>query len=332
MNERIATERRLNIVESALLYQQFDAVDPAEILKFLNVKPENSGIRFGMQSHNADSAIFVSQDLRIEVCQTRQPLGLDGFASALASPVTRLAFPDAHEKIHQHCMRVFITVGDLTDKSGAPHAYKANLETCTRLTNFMFEQNRPQAIHWHQSNQLVSPQSFKLTLANFEFPTPLYVHPGLFSSNEVINGTKVLGLTTLGAVDLIGKEVIFNEAPVPFHWLYHRTIAFIEMMRNSGSTVSDEDSFGLNKDEVIRIRHCPPSQKHPQGNIALTLEKSGEFPVAEASIPGSQVLSVEPYDADLGPDNPIDRAIITQLKKTAEMLETSKSTFGRRLH
>jgi hypothetical protein len=109
------------------------------------------------------------------------------------------------------------------------------------------------------------------------FPTALFVHPNLFSSRAVINGTQVIGLKTFGAAHLIGKEIVFNEAPVPLAWMYQRTCNFVDMARaKNGQLISDGETFGATRDEVIKVRHCNSSAEYVRGTIELTLLQSVE--------------------------------------------------------
>lgn len=324
-------------IESTLLYQGFETVDAADILHILNNDMGDHNLRFSTGLDVGDHAMFMSDELRVHVSQTRTPLEFDCLAGALASPAVQLTFPDAFAKIQNHRARIAISVSDIVAKEDVPEPsehsgtlqgfpdthFERKLHICKTLTRFMAVRNHPDAIHWGQSDQIISPQSFKLTTSNFDFPTPLYVHPYLFSSNEVINDIQLLGLTTYGAAHLIGREITFREAPVPFHWLQHRTVVFIDMIRQRGALIPDDETFGLNELEVIRVKHRASSQQHPQGSVELQLEQSDEFALEESPLPGSQPLSANDNDeGELDPANPIDQAIINQLNKTAQNMRT----------
>ena len=156
-------------------------------------------------------------------------------------------------------------------------------------------------------------------LASDPFPVPLFVHPGLFSSRNTINGVPVLGLRTFGASHLIGYEIIFIEAPVPLGWLFERACNFVSIVRDRGSLIPHSETFGVDNSEVIRVRHRPASDDRPAGEIELTLERSSEFELEEKGLANSKALLVE-SEAEIALDqnDPIDRAILDRLKQAGQ--------------
>lgn len=313
-------------IESALLYQDFATVAPVGILKHLNSGLEAAKIAFDPVEISPDDtfALFAGNGFHVMISQTRSPLDIEGFGTTLTSPYTQMTFPGADEAVHRHRSRIFITVGSGLPKPDRPKRdqdspppepgesqgdFERKLMICRLLTNTMVLHNKPIAIHWCQSDQLMKPEMYE-HFANEAFPTPLFVHPAMFSSREVINGTEVIGLRTYGAAHLIGREIVFNEAPVPFEWLYTRACNFVDMARQSGSVIPHGESFGASDEEIIRVRHRPKSEKDPNGAIELTLERCDEH-----NFVLEQPTDVEPAQTEdagevvLNLNDPIDRAI-----------------------
>ena len=313
-------------IECALLYQDFATVSPGGVLRHLNSGLEAEKISFDPVEISPDDtfALFAGHGFHVMISQTRSPLDFEGFGPALTSPYTQMIFPGADEAVHRHRSRVFITVGsgmpkpdkpkrELTAASSEPGEslgdFERKLMICRLLTNTMVLHNKPLAIHWCQSDQLMKPDTYE-HFAHQAFPTPLFVHPSLFSSREIVETKHVIGLRTYGAAHLIGREIIFNEAPVPFGWLYERTCNFVDMARQSGSVIPHGESFGASNAEIIRVRHRPKSEKDPNGAIELTLERCDEHDFVL-----EQPTDVEPAQTEdagevvLNLNDPIDRAI-----------------------
>jgi|GEM_PF-2995050 len=315
-----------NKIESALLYQDFATVAPQGLLRHLNASLADTGLSFEPVESSPDDSysIFTGDGLHVMLSQTRSPLPLDGFASALASPYTHVVFPNAEEIVALHACRMYVTVGsglpmpdlpnirelmEMPEADQSQAEFESKLTVCRLLTDALINHNRPMAVHWCQSNQILKPDQFA-RLAKAPFPVPLFVHPSLFSSQAVVNGTRVVGLRTYGAAHLIGREIVFHEAPVPFAWMYERACNFIEMARASGTIIPHGDSFGASPAEVIRVRHGAPSERDPDGVIELTLERCDEHGfIVDQPVEIEPAQTQDAGEVVLNLNDPVDRAI-----------------------
>ena len=349
-------------VESVLLYQDYENIEPQIILQHLNNCLENTDLNFNIiqSGLQGEFVLMMSGDLHVLVSQSPGPLGIESFCQTLASPYTQMTFSNADEIVYRHQSHVFITVGNgvpMTDnietqnflqKVGHRHSqgkFEMKLKICKFMTDFFARDKFPVAVHWLQSGTLMSAENFHLLVSD-AFPIPLFVHPDLFSSRNVINGIPVLGLRTFGASHLIGYEIIFIETPVPLGWLFERTCNFVSEVRDRNSLIPDGETFGVENNEIIRVRHRPASEEKLTGEIELTLESSDEFELDDRVLPEPEPAS----DADnavvtLDQNDPVDRAILERLKQTGQdmrevveknMVEegqpeiTQKSSFGQR--
>ncbi|MCG6859122.1 MAG: hypothetical protein LJE67_13775 [Salaquimonas sp.] len=292
-------------IEAVLLYRDFDTVDPRKILDSLNFVLENAKIQFEMKQAEADGSycMMMGRGIYVQISQTHEPLALDGFAPALTSAHTSMIFPNAAVVVRHHKCRIFITVGsgvpvpgteELEKKLEMPDLlsqgkFESMLTICQVLTRQMVRANKPQAIHWCQSDQIMTSDYFDKVSMD-AFPMQLFVHPSYFSSRKEVNGTQVIGLRTYGAAHLIGKEVVFNEAPVPPGYLYARVVQFLEMARRSGEVIADGESFGESDREIIRVRHLPAEELDPNGRLELTLERSDAYGIGDVVLPGEAPL------------------------------------------
>lgn len=322
-------------VESVLLYQEHQNIEPQKILQYLNGCLEKTDLNFDINQTGArgEFILMMCGDLHVLISQTPNPLDMECFHQTLASSYTQMTFKNADEVVYRHQSHVFITVGNGVPMPGNPELqellhkvehqqlqgqFELKLTICKLMTSFFARNQLPTAVHWLQSNMLLPSENF-LLLASDPFPIPLFVHPGLFSSRNTINGLAVLGLRTFGASHLIGYEITFIEAPVPLGWLFERACNFVSIVRDRGSLIPHGEAFGADNSEVIRVRHRPASDNRPAGEIELTLERSSEFELDEKGMASSQLLHVESEaEVALDQNDPIDRAILERLKQTGQ--------------
>ncbi len=322
-------------IESVLLYQEHETVEPQKILQHLNDCLKKTDLSFEIVQLGAhgEFILMICGDLHVLVSQTPTPLDMEGFNQTLVSSYTQMTLKNADEIVYRHRSHVFITVGNgvpvpnnsdmqellqKVEHQQSQSQFELKLTICKLMTSFFARKQLPTAVHWLQSNLLLPSETF-LLLASDPFPVPLFVHPGLFSSRNAINEVPVLGLRTFGASHLIGYEIIFIEAPVPLGWLFERACNFVNIVRDRGSLIPHGETFGADKSEIIRVRHRPASDDRPAGEIELTLERSSEFELEENGVIKPQVLLVESEaEIVLDQNDPIDRAILDSLKQTGQ--------------
>ncbi len=287
-------------VESILLYDKpYRVFNGSEISGYLNFVFEKANIRFHVSQQGHDrSFIFLaaSGGFFALISQNRSALGPNGFRPAIASPFRHLVFPGLDRAVARHTGNIAITVssevplgtkGDelkkmlrMPDPEQSPVQVEIKITICEMLTKFFADRSAPTAVHWCQSDQLVTPEYFKAN-TNVAFPSPIHVHPSLFSSGALIGKRKVVGFRTYGACFVIGREIIFNEAPADLQWLYQRALNFLQMARaNKYQIIPDGEVFGANENEKIGVKHRPPDE---QGVplVELTVLKSLEFGIRE---------------------------------------------------
>ncbi|QGM98896.1 hypothetical protein [Methylocystis parvus] len=286
-----------NEVEAALLYP-----GPCPDVPFPDLLDRlNAAFRGGLEPFRyaafstEDSTTFVGSDLLVLISKNARPLSPAGFAASLASPYTRMTFEAAEATVARHRSNVSITVSNdpLSDETGRRPAaglresaqsreiFDRKLEICKLLAHLLCERAEPSAIHWRQSDQILRPGHFKALAELAPLPTPLFVHPHFFSSNKIVGEKRAIGARGVGAEHLINSSVIFNETPASYRWIYERICAFVDLTRaRKGGLLPDGDVFGVEENEVIRVRHEEPTEADPAGVVYLTLESSDEIALA----------------------------------------------------
>jgi hypothetical protein len=276
-------------IDCALLFDRFyPPVDEGTVLAILNDTFPDAGFRTVLQGpkgnlclRSADGQIFVL------LSQNRKPLPMDGFRQALLSPYQQILCPRIDEAVAEHTSNLWITVthkpplGDLINPAFKVTPQPAPLVErkiiiCQRLAAHLAAPLGATAVHWCQSNLILTPKQFSAAAGASQFPTPLHIHPQLFSNSENSGGRRSMGFVTLGARHVIGREIVFNECPADLHWMHLMAVMYVWMARNDGyRLIPDGDTFGTSPDEVIRVRHRPP-EGDDVPLIELTVEKSLE--------------------------------------------------------
>ncbi|MEM7300729.1 MAG: hypothetical protein AAF468_06560 [Pseudomonadota bacterium] len=293
----------MDAVECAVLHENFKPMDGEALfglIRLLAAEQELPGdASLMLTSTDKDIHVMVG-DFRIMVSQNAGPLGPEGFQQALAMPYTQMAFPEAEQAVANHTCNTFITfakgaidnrlvaesdlgeaLGDaLSDMNQItdPFTAESAMQICQNIALAIAENNPTSAVHWCANNQLMSPEMF-LAVVKSDFKWPLYLNPYPFSGSSDENGTQSIGVVGMGSQWLFGKTLVFEEAPVPFSWLYEKMMQFAVGCQMRGEIIPHGDSFGTHEDEVIAVGHHEPSEEYPYGRISLTLVKSAEHDI-----------------------------------------------------
>ena len=274
-------------IDCALLFGQFyPPIDVAPVIHFLN--SAFPGAEFRLAAGGQEESFFVlsgNGPLFVLVSQNRRPLPPEGFRQALHSPFQQILAPHIDQAVAEHTGNVSITVshklppGDLVtpalkvSKQPAP-LVERKIRICQVLANHLTAPLEASAVHWCQSNLLLTPELLRTAAADAHFPSPIIIHPQLFSSGEPVGGRHSVGFKTFGARFVIGHEILFTEAPADLRWMIERTLNFLQMAHINGyRLIPDGESFGATADEVIRVRYRPPDGDDVP-LIELTVEKS----------------------------------------------------------
>ncbi len=271
------------------------------------------------------------------------PLGRVGFQLALGSPITQHWAPDAEAMIARHESYIAIEVSfgpalpdltpDIEDMLETTGAWPTPDEE-TFLWMLMFAQHlaflvgancKATLVHWMQSNQLFSMDSFT-TQALAVDPVTLHVHPIMFSVPNAKTGQTQQSAMSYGAAHLIGREVTFEPADAPAGYMASRILYFVDLVRvhRKGQLIPHGETFGENENEIIRVLHEPPSAERPQGGITLRLESrpGGAPPVRPPRPPTREIFQPAKLDEQVE----ADRALIRAMRQSLISASASNAT------
>lgn len=302
----------LPAVESAILHDRFQPIDGQRLLQAITALAAKYGLgaqcSLMVTSTEKDIHVLVGA-YRILVSQNAEPLGPEGFRTALTTPFTGMIFPGAQEAVARHQANTFVTVGkgpmtlpddllysSIGDAVAEMSAFTTSEEAaaamalCQELTNVVIKEHPARAIHWCVSDNLVPQDYFERAVATSGV-TLLAVRPYLSSSTGRLGDGLPVGVTANGSQWLLGKMVMIEEAPVPLSWLLPTLYGFIDLCLMRGSLIQHMETFsvegqdwqigvfhekieGFDRWEMVRLKvlHCPEYGIHGRVKTKRTFE------------------------------------------------------------
>lgn len=279
-------------LEAALLYDRKTAVDLDRVLARFNAAIADTGIAFraGAVMGGGQTRAFVYEDFFFLISQNPQPLGPEGFRGALASNFVHFVMPDAVRAVSEHKANLFISLSlgvpippDLVEGNpamrailelAAPPATTEDQDVFMLMARFLMTMmgevcnaDCPRAVHWMQSNQLLTGD-LAHKLCNEIGLVHLLYRPDINIGRD-INGQQVASVITRGARHLIGCEINFDAAPVSPEDMLQWVHAFI--MMSLSTVIPDRDTFGT-EDLRIRVNYGPDPSLPGGGVVRLVLE------------------------------------------------------------
>ena len=294
-------------VACAILHDSYQPLDMDMILAAVqHFAPEfglGKMVEVRGKSENVALAIVRLNDyhmVRVEIAHMAEPLEMDGFLPALELPLNRLMFPEVEEVIRRHRAYTIITVRkgesrtvmarltnereaeelmsaapELFNYTTAEEAKRAKL-LCNALTRIVLDQQPATLVHWMAHHRLLRPEQF-IELRGDDALLLLDMNPQLFSSNPSLKEDAPLGCVLVTSHFLVGKIVVFDEAPVPLGWMMERLHGFLSYCLERGELIGDGETFAdEDGDWVMLVRHVPPKGPEHPGEVHLKLLYSRE--------------------------------------------------------
>ncbi|MBS8228462.1 hypothetical protein [Vannielia litorea] len=290
-------------IDAALLYPAPPEVDFEAIAESVNAIMAPSGIALQtITLKPGQGAKLEANGISLTLAQAGKRLTESRLTRAMASDYTRLTGLDAAAEVAAHGAFVAVVAEAKGFDAGSQDSFETLLALTQIAASHLAMEAEPLAIHWGQSDQLFSPERF-LAMADVLFPLPLFCHPRPFSSGRVAEGTQCIGFRLNHAEEVLGRPLLFREAPARLPYLLDRAYAFIDHCREAGRILGDGAQFGAAPGEVIAVAMKPPSEGYPQGHIELTLrEREGVFQLQpEGAFNPEGMADARPESAPAGP-------------------------------
>lgn len=248
-------DRSLDELESIM--RDFVRIEGMKTGASFNLPEENPG-RFYRLFNGAEELMMTFEYLDV-------PAVTHAFRGALSSPYTGLLTPDIRDRIERTRSHILLEVshgvlGGVEEDpkfaalfqaigrpgSGASQAqFERRLGVLALMTRIATDHAMPLAVHWTQSDQLLSGELFDTLAAGGDAPGPLHIHPFLFGPAPAPGEAAKAGIRTFGARHWIGREIIIRPSVLPWAANYETILSFLRIATMpNGYVIPDGDTFG----------------------------------------------------------------------------------------
>ena len=228
------------------------------------------------------------------ISQNQEPLAPDGFATAVQSPFTLAKHPDAPDLVNGHRKTIFVTVGgrdivvpDLAEdaipeslrdawtaakpqpKAPSVETYGSYAFVARLIVSQLCMAQRPDLVHWCPSDQLFKPE--ELVPTDDPKGMRVQIHPNLFSSGAVEQGSQKVGFHAHGAEHVMGRHVIVEETPFPLSRVVTVVHDFIYSLQQSGAVPKHGTVLRTKDGAALRVRHAEADENFPRQYLAVEL-------------------------------------------------------------
>ncbi|RYH09276.1 hypothetical protein [Tropicimonas sp. IMCC6043] len=241
--------------------------------------PACSGLRERRWRHEP---LLSSARLHLRLSARDLPLAEERLPSDIGTGLAAFLGDDPNGCFARHRAALTLTVGagPLPAEKGAavepttPELFDQMLMVAHAAATRIARTNHALALHWEQSNQILSASRFA-AMGAMLFPLPLFLHPRPFQQED--EDPAWLSLEIEGAVDLVGRPLRTAPAPVELGWIIPRVYALVSHLRATGQQVRNGMAFATCDDERFQIR-----LEEDGGMCLVLLEKDGR-PVPKPS-------------------------------------------------
>jgi hypothetical protein len=257
-----------NRLQAALLFERRGHDLEAIMRDFMRIEGMRSGASFHLSENDPGKfyRLFdASEELMLTFEKLDRPADMGCFRAALASPYTGILTPDIRERLARTDSHILLEVSHgvmagvdedpkfaaLFEAIGKPREgatqsqFERRLNVLTLMTRIASDHAMPLAVHWTQSDTLLSGELFDRIAAGDEAPGPLHIHPVLFGPRPAPGEPALAGLRTFGARHWLGREVIIQPNVLPWAANLETIFAFLRVATMpNGYVIPDGDTFG----------------------------------------------------------------------------------------
>jgi hypothetical protein len=258
-------------VETALLFAGQPGFDPAQFGQALNARLADTGIQLEeICPHSGADVMFRGPALTLAISDLAMPLAGDSFTGALDSPLSRPMAGVLTETLARHDRHMLVRV-----TASGPHARAlALLQTAHAVTSLLTQGYSPAAVHWRQSNQLLTGAQYR-GLADEVSPWALFAQARIDSLPNPgdANGPGA-DLTLPQASLLIGRPIRISASDQQLDQIHAAALSFLRHAVESGAPIADGHSFGPQNGPRYLVSHIEPSAQFPYGLYELSVVSS----------------------------------------------------------
>ena len=222
------------------------------------------------------------------------------YFEALDWPMLHRTFPDAEDAVRRHSAHVHIRIEaeyDAVANALGMRPINTNFARnllAGRVAAAISRIAMPIAIYWKGCEMLYKPGPFLRELGTE--PIDLFVRVTPFSSNRQIGGVRVIGASTRGAFQMMGRELVLEEAPVPVDWAMRTLHTFVARCHHEGGFLPHLSTFSPVKGDILIVRHLTSTPEIQEEHISLEVRRAEEFGYDASYLdrPGEQLAIKRP--------------------------------------
>lgn len=326
-----------NRVQAALLFDGPIADLEAIMRNFARIEQMRSGAEFNVPEQNPGRFYRLfngAEELMVTFEYLDRPCNADLFLPALSSPFTGIATPDIRERITRSGTHIllevshgvfagveedpkiasfFETIGRA--KSGATQVqFERRLQVLALMARIVTEHAMPLAVHWTQSDMLVSGELFDTLAAGNDAPGPLHIHPFLFGPRQAAGEEALVGIRTFGVRHWLGREIIVQPNVLPWAANLETIFAFLRVATMpNGYVIPDGDTFGpedrslsyrvLHHDQGANIGYAEPEAADVPFYELVPLKHLAHGFIAPEHVPDANVFEDRAFPAAIMPED-----------------------------
>lgn len=257
-----------NRLQAALLFDRRAECLEAVMRDFTRIEGMRSGATFHVSEGEAGHyyRLFeATEELMVTFERIDRPADPQTLRAALGSPYTGIVTPDIRERLAHTDSHFLIEVSHgvmagadddpklaaLFEAIGQPRSgatqplFERRLAVLALASRIVTDHAMPLAVHWTQSDVLLSGEAFDRIAAAGDFPGPLHIHPLLFGPRPAAGDEALVGLRTFGARHWLGREIIIQPHVLGWAANLETIFAFLRVATMPGGyVIPDGDTFG----------------------------------------------------------------------------------------
>lgn len=257
-----------NRLQAVLLFDRPMPALEAAMRDFLRIEGMKTGASFNLSDEKPGRfyRLFgAAEELMLTFEYSDLPAATAVFEAALASPYTGIVTPDIRDRIARAQSHVLLEashgvlagveedpkIAAMFEQIGQPRSgaslaqFQRRLAVLALMTRIVTDHAAPLAVHWTQSDLLVSGELFDTLAASPDIPGPLHIHPVLFGPAPQPGEAALIGIRTFGARHWLGREIIVRPHPLPWAANLETILAFLRIATMpNGYVIPDSDTFG----------------------------------------------------------------------------------------
>ncbi len=283
-----------NRIQAALVFdERIDVLDDI-VRNFAKVEEMKTGTVFNVPESNPGKfhRLFGGGELMLTFEYIEGPANPEAFRGALSSAITGIYCPDIRQRLERSKSHILLeashgALGGVEENpkiaamfdqigrrpSGFSQAeFERRLEVLALMSRIVTDHAMPSAVHWTQSDQLIAGENFD-DFAAAEPPSPLHIHPYLFSPPKALGEQQAVGIRTFGARHWLGREILIEPSVLPWAANYETILTFLRIATvENGYVIPDGDTFGPeDRSQSYRVTYHDAGQTEDD----LTAEEGG---------------------------------------------------------